>query len=173
MNPRTLPRRTSSSIRPRSAFASGYGRCGLHRSASSITRCNGSVFDSYRLSANADMNRRRAALLPSSDTSTTHAKLSCVPTTRPNAAPMPSSSGTSACRPPKTMTGKPGVIPSAEERNPHHTPRPGDRLVSPASKLPAAIRILLRSRTRHESRYLRLQRVQLTFNLCQPSPRIN
>jgi hypothetical protein len=35
---------------------------------------------------------------------------------------MPSSSGTSACRPPKTITGKPGVMPSAEDRSPHQTP---------------------------------------------------
>jgi NADP oxidoreductase coenzyme F420-dependent len=34
------------------------GRCGANKSASSMTKCNGSALASYRLSANAAMNRR-------------------------------------------------------------------------------------------------------------------
>jgi len=43
MNPRTRPRRTISSMRPSSAYASGRGCSGTQRSASSSTRCCGSL----------------------------------------------------------------------------------------------------------------------------------
>ncbi len=55
------------SIQPSSACLPGCARCGAHRSASSSTRCGGSAFASYKASANAVMNDRRAALLPRSD----------------------------------------------------------------------------------------------------------
>ena len=59
---------------------------------------------SRRVSAKAVMNRRRAALLPNSERSTTQAR-GRVATSWPRAAPMPSSSGMSAWRPPNTTTG--------------------------------------------------------------------